>query len=184
MAYFDLICPSCSHQYPDVWVAMEEPKPPCLVCDTQTIKNWATSSIAIQGDGYGSAPKVDMGALGQCETRGDLNRAVGKIKERFPGHSVVIEEDTPQMRQQRTEERMSKVWERRKARGITEQDLKQYDAARKNAEARGHKGAAVLPKSLGQLMGAPNAAPRSNQLLPAGAKLPPGVSMTAKIEKA
>lgn len=181
MAYFDLVCPSCRHQYPDVWVAMEEPKPPCLVCDTQTVKNWATSSIAIQGDGYGSAPKVDMGALGQCETRGDLNRAIGKIEERFPGHSVVIEEDTPRMRQQRTEERMSKVWARRKANGITEQDLKQYDAARKNARAQGHKDAAVLNKSLGQLMGATGAKAPSS--LPSGAKLPRGVSVTTKIEK-
>ena len=72
---------------------------------------------AIHGQGHGSFVPVDFGTLGKAETREDYDRCIQTIEKRFPGHRVQIDSENPQKWQQRTDERLHKQWERRKARG-------------------------------------------------------------------
>ena len=71
----------------------------------------------IHGQGPGSFVPIDFGVLGKAETKEDYDRCIKTIEDRFPGHRVEIESNTAQKHQQRTDERLHKQWERRKARG-------------------------------------------------------------------
>lgn len=73
--------------------------------------------FAIHGQGHGSFVPIDFGVLGKAETKEDYDRCIKTIEDRFPGHHVEIESENPQKWQQRTDERLHKQYNRRKARG-------------------------------------------------------------------
>jgi hypothetical protein len=73
--------------------------------------------FAVHGQGPGSFVPIDFGVLGKAETKEDYDRCIKTIEDRFPGHHVEIESENTQKWQQRTDERLHKQYERRKARG-------------------------------------------------------------------
>jgi hypothetical protein len=86
---------------------------------------------AIHGQGPGSFVPVNFGVLGKAETREDYDRCIKTIEDRFPGHRVQIEGENPQKHQQRTDERLHKQWERRKARGNDAKMVKELATERR-----------------------------------------------------
>ena len=60
-----------------------------------------------------------MGVLGKCETREEYNRAVGVIKKRFPGHSVVVEGDNATKREALADEHRQRSHDRLRGHGLT-----------------------------------------------------------------
>lgn len=90
---------------------------PCPECGSERKMSFRGLRYAIHGQGPGSFVPIDFGVLGKAETKEDYDRCIKTIEERFPGHRVEIESNTAQKHQQRTDERLHKQWERRKARG-------------------------------------------------------------------
>tara|TARA_R100001086_G_scaffold120292_1_gene61883 strand:+ start:42 stop:560 length:519 start_codon:yes stop_codon:yes gene_type:complete len=114
-----LKCNSCGEKDSHVFYRKSNGPPPCPSCGGARSIDWTHGKFpGVSGDGIGSFTPVDMGVLGYCETREDYNRAVGVIKERFPGHRVEIESETQTQKDTRLDERMHKQWVDRKSRNI------------------------------------------------------------------
>ena len=138
VAIYDLVCEGPTpHYFNDVYVPMHEGKPLCSICSAPTKKNWqsrAHQKIAIQGDGYGSAPKIDMGVYGKVETREEFNRIKAQIEARFPGERLEITEETPAQKQARLDQIRHRSHMKKKQKGCDEQTLNAVIAEQKVAK--------------------------------------------------
>ena len=92
MAIFDFTCHSCDTTFE--FMTRGDRQPNCPSCGGAELRKHF-SAPAIHGHGIGSFAAVDMGVLGVCDTKEKYDRACAVIKERFPGHSVVPDVETP-----------------------------------------------------------------------------------------
>ena len=100
----NLECTGCDLFDVEVFYRRSDGPPDCPDCGSERKMSFKGLRYAIHGQGHGSFVPVDFGTLGKAE-------------KRFPGHRVQIDSENPQKWQQRTDERLHKQWERRKARG-------------------------------------------------------------------
>lgn len=113
----NLECTGCDFFEFEAMYKRSEGPSACPKCGSERNMSFRGLRFAIHGQGPGSFVPIDFGVLGKAETKEDYDRCIKTIEDRFPGHRVEIESETPQKWQQRTDERLHKQWERRKARG-------------------------------------------------------------------
>ena len=123
-----------------VFYRKSEGPPACPDCDSPRKIYWGHGRFpGVSGDGLGTFVPVDMGVLGKCETREEYNRAVGVIKKRFPGHSVVVEGDSPAKREALADEHRQRSHDRLRGHGLTKkmhEEVKEMRKAEKSAAKR------------------------------------------------
>ena len=143
MSYLEnnLECTNCDFFEYEVFYKRSEGPPACPECGSERKMSFRGLRFAVHGQGPGSFVPIDFGVLGKAETKEDYDRCIKTIEDRFPGKRVEIESENPQKWQQRTDERLHKQWERRKARGNDAKMVKQLAderrILRKEAKAEG-----------------------------------------------
>ena len=110
-------CTGCDFFEEEVIYRRSDGPDDCPECGSKRKMSFRGLRYSIHGQGPGSFVPIDFGVLGKAETKEDYDRCIKTIEDRFPGHRVEIESENPQKWQQRTDERLHKQWERRKARG-------------------------------------------------------------------
>jgi hypothetical protein len=113
----NLECGNCDFFEHEVFYKRSEGPPACPECGGERKMSFVGLRFAVHGQGPGSFVPIDFGVLGKAETKEDYDRCIKTIEDRFPGHHVEIESENQQKWQQRTDERLQKQYERRKARG-------------------------------------------------------------------
>ncbi len=121
-----LKCDSCNHKDAHVFYRKSNGPPACEVCGGNRSVDWSHGKFpGVSGDGIGSFTPVDMGVLGKCETREDYNRAVKVIEDRFPGHRVELEHESPSQKRDRIDTIRQRTYDYRKARNMDNKILKE-----------------------------------------------------------
>ena len=126
MAIFDFTCHSCDTTFE--FMTRGDRQPICPSCGGAELRKHF-SAPAIHGHGYGSFAAVDMGVLGVCDTKEKYDRACAVIKERFPGHSVVPEVETPSEKSARIDAVRHGTWLKQNSNCIDSQIFKEIKKA-------------------------------------------------------
>ena len=164
MAIFDFTCHSCDTTFE--FLTRGDRQPACPACGGAELRKHF-SAPAIHGHGYGSFAAVDMGVLGVCDTKEKYDRACQTIKERFPGHSVVPEVETPGEKSARLDAVRHRSWLAKNSNGMNDKIFKEIKAAStevlSEVQERAHKQNVdpstvplkheVTTKTMGELVG-------------------------------
>ena len=124
-------CTGCDFFEDEVMYRRADGPPVCPECGSDRKMSFRGLRFAVHGQGPGSFVPIDFGVLGKAETREDYDRCIKTIEDRFPGHRVEIESNTTEKHRLRTDERLHKQWERRKARGNDAKMVKELTAERR-----------------------------------------------------
>jgi hypothetical protein len=128
-----LKCESCDYKEAHVFYKKTDGPPACPTCGGARSIDWSHGKCpGVKGDGYGSFKTIDMGHLGVCETREQYDRAIGQIKQRYPGKELYIRGDSPQQRKQLADEARHRVWAKRKREGVDAQMRQEMKAKSKS----------------------------------------------------
>ena len=126
MAIFDFTCHSCDTTFE--FMTRGDRQPACPSCGGAELRKHF-SAPAIHGHGIGSFAAVDMGVLGVCDTKEKYDRACAVIKERFPGHSVVPEVETPGEKKARIDGIRHRSWLAKNSKGMSDKIFKEIKDA-------------------------------------------------------
>ena len=126
MAIFAFTCPSCDTTFE--FMTRGDRQPACPSCGGAELRKHF-SAPAIHGHGIGSFAAVDMGVLGVCDTKEKYDRACAVIKERFPGHSVVPDVETPGEKSARIDDIRHRSWLAKNSNGMDNQIFKEIKKA-------------------------------------------------------
>ena len=149
-----LKCTSCFYIDDDVLYDDNEGIPECPHCGGDRQVDWSHGRAPYgKGGGYGNFVPVDMGVLGKCETKEQYDRACATIKERFPGHSILVEGDSSSDRQLRADEARHRSWLRKRQNGVDDQVFNEISAAKKRLKAEGQTKHDIVTKNPLQLTG-------------------------------
>tara|TARA_R110002020_G_scaffold225717_1_gene435820 strand:- start:2871 stop:3344 length:474 start_codon:yes stop_codon:yes gene_type:complete len=147
-----LRCVECGFIEDEVYYERNDGPTKCPECEGARKVDWSHGCApAAIGDGLGTFVPKDMGVLGYCETREDYDRAVARIKTRFPGHRVELEQDSATKKSTRVDEARHRAWKKERASGLDSKMVKAMKSDAKRLKSTGEKNHPVATKSHAQL---------------------------------